>query len=81
MPTCSGVRSPGGMGMDLAGEMFYTDNLGPWNGACALKHLVPGKFVGHPGRFKWYSEAKSVMGPKTHRARIRQPNGHRAEAD
>jgi hypothetical protein len=44
--------------------MFYTDNQGPWNGACALKHLKPGKFVGHPGGFKWYDQASSVLGPK-----------------
>jgi hypothetical protein len=44
--------------------MFYTDNQGPWNGTCGLKHLVPGKFVGHPGGFRWYDEAASVMGPR-----------------
>jgi len=64
IPTCSGIRSPGGIGMNAAGEMFYTDNQGPWNGTCSLKHLVPGKFVGHPGGFKWYDlpEVKAAMG-------------------
>ena len=64
--TCSGIRSPGGIGMNALGEMFYTDNQGPWNGTCELKHLIPGKFVGHPGGFKWYDlpEVKAVMGPK-----------------
>jgi len=66
IPTCSGIRSPGGIGMNAAGEMFYTDNQGPWNGTCALKHLIPGKFVGHPGGFKWYDEpeVKAAMGPR-----------------
>jgi hypothetical protein len=64
IPTCSGIRSPGGIGANLAGDMFYTDNQGPWNGTCALKHLAPGKFVGHPGGFKWYDLATSVMGPR-----------------
>lgn len=64
IPTCSGVRSPGGIGANLAGDMFYTDNQGPWNGTCALKHLIPGKFVGHPGGFKWYDLAAPVMGPR-----------------
>ncbi|MDP7277179.1 MAG: hypothetical protein QF363_16995, partial [Planctomycetaceae bacterium] len=32
VPTCSGVRSPGGIGMNHLGDMFYTDNQGPWNG-------------------------------------------------
>jgi hypothetical protein len=64
IPTCSGIRSPGGIGANLAGDMFYTDNQGPWNGTCGLKHLIPGKFVGHPGGFKWYELAASVMGPR-----------------
>jgi glucose/arabinose dehydrogenase len=64
IPTCSGVRSPGGIGMNAEGDMFYTDNQGPWNGACGLKHLNPGKFVGHPGGFKWYENAKEAMGAK-----------------
>ena len=34
--------------------MFYTDNQGPWNGTCGLKHLMPGTFVGHPDGNKWY---------------------------
>lgn len=66
IPTTSGIRSPGGIGPDAHGHMFYTDNQGPWNGTCALKHLQPGKFVGHPGGFAWYDlpEVKAVMGPK-----------------
>jgi hypothetical protein len=55
VPTCSGLRSPGGIGMNHLGDMFYTDNQGPWNGTSKLQHLVPGKFVGHPGGNRWYS--------------------------
>jgi glucose/arabinose dehydrogenase len=62
IPTCSGVRSPGGIGTNLVGDTFYTDNQGPWNGTCELKHLIPGKFVGHPGGFKWYSLAEAFIG-------------------
>ncbi|MBI2948602.1 MAG: hypothetical protein HYY23_13245 [Verrucomicrobia bacterium] len=62
IPTCSGIRSPGGIGMNATGDMFYTDNQGPWNGACALKHLVPGHFMGHPGGNRWYPLAESSMG-------------------
>lgn len=60
IPTTSGIRSPGGIAMNAAGDMFYTDNQGPWNGTCGLKQLVPGGFVGHPGGFKWYSEARNL---------------------
>jgi glucose/arabinose dehydrogenase len=63
IPTCSGIRSPGGIGMNAVGEMFYTDNQGPWNGTCSLKHLVPGSFQGHPAGNRWY-EISDVMGPK-----------------
>jgi glucose/arabinose dehydrogenase len=62
VPTCSGVRSPGGVGANAEGDMFYTDNQGPWNGACALKQLVPGGFMGHPDSFRWYPLAPN-MGP------------------
>jgi hypothetical protein len=60
IPTCSGIRSPGGIGTNSVGDMFYTDNQGPWNGACALKHLAPGDFVGHPGGFRWYKLAQNL---------------------
>ncbi len=64
VPTVSGIRSPGGIGANHLGEMFYTDNQGPWNGTCGLKHLSEGKFVGHPGGFRWYDLAEPFMGPK-----------------
>jgi glucose/arabinose dehydrogenase len=63
IPTCSGLRSPGGMGMNSAGDMFFTDNQGPWNGTSSLKHLKPGTFQGHPGGNRWY-DATDVMGPR-----------------
>lgn len=64
VPTTSGIRSPGGVGANAAGDVFYTDNQGPWNGTCGLKHLIPGKFVGHPGGFEWYSLAEPYIGPQ-----------------
>jgi glucose/arabinose dehydrogenase len=63
VPTTSGLRSPGGLGMNADGDMFFTENQGPWNGACALKHLKPGAFVGHPASFRWYDEAPA-LGPR-----------------
>lgn len=59
VPTTSGVRSPGGVGFNAEGDVFYTDNQGPWNGACGLKHLTVGGFVGHPDSFKWYKEPEA----------------------
>ncbi len=63
VPTCSGIRSPGGVGFDAEGEVYYTDNQGPWHGACTLQHLIPGTFQGHPGGNVWYDKAPN-MGPR-----------------
>jgi glucose/arabinose dehydrogenase len=66
IPTTSGVRSPGGVGFNAEGDIFYTDNQGPWNGTCGLKQLVEGGFTGHPDSFKWYPDANKLnakLGP------------------
>jgi glucose/arabinose dehydrogenase len=63
VPTCSGLRSPGGIGFDAEGETYYTDNQGPWHGSSTLQHLVPGSFQGHPGGNAWYDKAPE-MGPR-----------------
>lgn len=63
VPTVSGVRSPGGIGTNYLGDMFYTDNQGPWNGTSGLKHLKPGAFVGNPAGNNWYS-LPNAPGPR-----------------
>jgi len=64
VPVASGVRSPGGVGFDAEGNVFYTDNQGPWNGACSLKQIVVGGFCGHPDSFRWYKEKEAqYLGP------------------
>jgi hypothetical protein len=64
VPVASGVRSPGGIGFNAAGDVFYTDNQGPWNGACGLKQITVGGFVGHPDSFRWYREKEAqYLGP------------------
>lgn len=60
IPTCSGLRSPGGMGFNAEGDVFYTDNQGPWNGTCSLKWLRPGSFQGHPGGFEWFKLTDAI---------------------
>jgi hypothetical protein len=62
-PVSSGIRSPGGIGHNHLGEIFYTDNQGPWNGTNILRQLRPGYFMGHPGGNRWYDQAKN-MGPR-----------------
>lgn len=63
VPTAGGVRSPGGIVVNHEGEVYYTDNQGPWHGSSTLQHLVPGSFQGHPGGNEWYAQAPN-MGPR-----------------
>ncbi len=62
IPVCSGLRSPLGVGDNGHGAMIYAESQGPWNGACSLKHLKPGGFMGHPISYNWYPFAPE-MGP------------------
>jgi glucose/arabinose dehydrogenase len=59
VPIASGVRSPGGVGFNAEGDVFFTDNQGPWNGPCALKQIIVGGFSGHPDSFRWYNEPEA----------------------
>ena len=61
-PVASGLRSPGNIGPNEHGVMFYVESQGPWNGSCSLKFLKQGGFMGHPVSFNWYEFAPS-MGP------------------
>lgn len=62
-PYASGVRSPGGIGYDSVGNIYYTDNQGVWNGTSCLKHVVEGKFTGCPIGNVFYKNAPN-MGPQ-----------------
>ena len=46
IPTGYGIRSPGGIGINHLGDVFYCDNQGLWNGSSSLKHLRPWIFRG-----------------------------------
>ncbi|MES2705612.1 MAG: hypothetical protein V4726_03315 [Verrucomicrobiota bacterium] len=63
LPTVCGVRSPGGIGFNAAGDAFYTDNQGPWNGSSSLKWLKPGSFAGNPMGNKWFNITTEI-GPR-----------------
>jgi len=62
-PVCSGIRSPGGIGFNAEGDVFYTDNQGPWNGSSSLKWLKPGSFQGHGETLNWYDKAPEMQKP------------------
>lgn len=52
-PLASGVRSPAGLGFDVEGNLFYTDNQGDWMPVCGLFHVQEGAFFGHPASLRW----------------------------
>ncbi len=64
IPVCSGVRSPGGIGFNADGDVFYTDNQGPWNASSSLKWLRPGGFMGHGDTLKWHAYAPDMLKPE-----------------
>jgi glucose/arabinose dehydrogenase len=70
IPTCSGVRSPGGIGFNAEGEAFYTDNQGVWNGSSSLKWLKPGSFQGNPSGNVWHGKDFPAPPEPTDRSRI-----------
>ena len=58
----SGLRSPGGIGYNEHGALFYVESQGPWNCSCSLRAVTPGSFQGHPASFHWYKYAPE-LGP------------------
>lgn len=62
VPIASGMRSPGGIGWNEHGALFYVESQGPWNSSCSLKAIRPGAFLGHPASYNWYEYAPN-LGP------------------
>jgi hypothetical protein len=46
-PKSLGMRSPSGLGANLEGEMFFSDQQGTWIPATPIHHLRPGVFYGN----------------------------------
>ncbi len=64
IPTASGVRSPGGIGFNATGDVFFTDNQGAWNGSSSLKWAKPGSFQGNPNGNIFYQFAGDAAGKR-----------------
>jgi hypothetical protein len=60
IPIASGLRSPGGIGFNEHGALFYIESQGPWNSACSLKFIREGGFMGHPISYNWYEYAPNM---------------------
>jgi hypothetical protein len=44
----AGMRSPSGLGANIEGDLFYSDQQGTWMPATPINHLRPGAFYGNP---------------------------------
>ena len=64
LPTACGVRSPGGIGFNAEGDVFYTDNQGAWNGSSSLKWVKPGSFQGNPNGNVFFPFSKGAIGER-----------------
>ncbi len=60
IPIASGLRSPGGIGYNEEGALFYIESQGPWNSSCSLKAVKEGGFMGHPASYNWYDFASNM---------------------
>lgn len=52
-PIASGFRSPDGIGFDLEGNLFVTDNQGDWLGTSKLYHVEKDNFYGQISSLIW----------------------------
>jgi glucose/arabinose dehydrogenase len=52
-PFASGFRSPCGISLSPAGDLFVTDNQGDWEPVGPVYHVQRGRFYGHPASLAW----------------------------
>ena len=50
-PVSGGMRSPCGIGINAAGDVFYSEQQGNWNCAGGIHHIRQGAFHGHADSF------------------------------
>jgi glucose/arabinose dehydrogenase len=54
-PVSGGMRSPSGIGINAAGDVFYSEQQGNWNSAGGIHHIREGAFHGHADSFAFAS--------------------------
>lgn len=60
-PVSAGMRSPSGLGVNVAGDVFYTDQQGNWVPTNNLHHIRRGVFHGHPDSLKDCARPESTL--------------------
>ena len=61
LPMAVGFRSPAGIGITSAGDIFYGENQGDWIGSGWITHIEKGDFLGHPAGLAWTNEPGSPL--------------------
>ncbi len=59
-PVACGFRSPCGISLSPADELFITDNQGDWMPASPIFHVRAGGFYGHPASLDWTDEYRAT---------------------
>lgn len=83
VPWAYGLRTPNGLGWDLEGNLFVTDNQGDWVGTSKLFHVKRGRFYGHAASLTWkkgfagapLETAPEVLAKMRSRAAVVFPHG------
>ena len=60
-PISGGFRSPSGIGTNLAGDVFATDQQGNWFPTCPLVHVKRGAFHGHADSLQFTSRPEATF--------------------
>jgi glucose/arabinose dehydrogenase len=88
VPWAYGFRTPNGLGFDLKGNLFVTDNQGDWVGTSKLFHVKEGRFYGHAASLTWKKDfegapletAPEVLAKLRTRAAVVFPHGAMANS-
>ena len=60
-PVSGGLRSPSGLGVNMQGDVFATDQQGNWFPTCCLIQLQPGVFHGHADALQFTTLPESTF--------------------
>lgn len=60
-PVATGLRSPAGIMVNSANDVFYAENQGDWVGSGRVTHLEKGDFAGNAGGLRWTKEPESPL--------------------
>ena len=79
-PFAAGLRSPNGVAVSPAGELFFTDNQGEWCPTNKLSRLEKGRFYGHPAGLRWAADSPfAATLPAAVKAGLRYDGGTQGE--